>query len=63
MPKEIKKLAEQFLSNPKQVSVAPAASPAEKVDQKLIWTDGNSKEGVLCKLLDKKDVKDSLYFL
>ncbi|CAG0894239.1 unnamed protein product [Cyprideis torosa] len=29
MPPEIKKLTEKFLSNPKEISVAPAASPAE----------------------------------
>lgn len=62
MPNEIKKLAAQFLSNPKQVSVDPPASPAETVDQKLIWTDRKSKEGVLCSLLDKKDVKTAFIF-
>jgi len=36
MPPEIKKLTEKFLSNPKEVTVAAAASPAETVEQFLV---------------------------
>lgn len=62
MPDEIKKLAEQFLNNPKQVSVAPPASPAEKVDQKIIWTTSKEKQAILQKLLDREEVKTAFIF-
>ncbi|MBT3701304.1 MAG: DEAD/DEAH box helicase, partial [Alphaproteobacteria bacterium] len=35
MPKEIRRLADKFLSNPREVTVAPPASPAETVRQAL----------------------------
>ena len=36
MPKEIRKLADKFLHNPKEITVAPPASPAEMVEQSLV---------------------------
>ncbi len=36
MPKEIRRLADAFLMNPKELSVSPPASPAETVVQRLL---------------------------
>src|SRR3546814_8999200 len=36
MPSEIRRLADQFLMNPKEISVAPPATAAETVEQLLI---------------------------
>ncbi|MBT6204968.1 MAG: DEAD/DEAH box helicase [Rhodospirillaceae bacterium] len=43
MPREVRKLAERFLHNPKEVTVAPPASPAETVEQWLV-TVGNERD-------------------
>ena len=63
MPPEIKKLTEKFLSNPKEISVAPAASPAETVEQFLVETSPKGKNNILDKLLRKEDVKNAFIFL
>lgn len=62
MPKEIRNLAEKFLSNPKQVSVAAAASPAETVRQSLVWTTEREKRAVLVSLIESEDVKNAFIF-
>lgn len=62
MPPEIRGLAERFLSNPKQVSVAAAASPAETVKQSLVWVSGRNKQSVLESLIRSEDVKNAFVF-
>ena len=62
MPKEIKRISDKFLSNPKEVSVAPPASPAETVTQGLLWVDGRKKREALLALLDKEEVKNAFVF-
>ena len=62
MPDEIARLSKKFLSNPKTISVAPAASPAERVDQKMVWVSQKDKEKILCNLLDERDVKTAFIF-
>ncbi len=63
MPAEIKKLTEKFLSNPKEISVAPAASPAETVEQFLVNVAPKAKNELLDKLLKKEKVKNAFIFL
>lgn len=63
MQPEIKKLADKFLSNPRQVSVAPPASPALTVSQSLIWTTARKKKDVLEALIKREDVKNAFIFL
>src|SRR5947208_8806831 len=43
MPPEIRRLADAFLMNPKEISVAPPASPAETVVQALLVIDPMDK--------------------
>ena len=62
MPKEIKRLADRFLHNPKEVSVAPPASPAETVDQLLIYVDAADKRDALRSLLEQHKVPSALVF-
>lgn len=62
MPKEIKRLADRFLHNPKEVSVAPPASPAETVDQLLIYVDAAEKRPALRSLLEQHKVPSALIF-
>lgn len=63
MPPEIKKLTDKFLSNPKEVSVAPPASPAKTVEQFFIKTDRRNKNRTICDILAQEDVKNAFVFL
>lgn len=62
MQPEIKKLTEKFLSNPKEVSVAPPASAAANVEQFLVWTTRRNKRETLLKILKSEDVKNAFVF-
>ncbi len=72
MPPEIRRLADKFLMNPKEISVAPPASTAETVTQGLIVVphgDGRrpgaghkEKRAAMRKLIEREDVKDALIF-
>jgi superfamily II DNA/RNA helicase len=62
MPPEIRRLADAFLINPKEVTVAPPASPAETVNQKLVKVDRDDKRKVLRHLLRTEEVKNALIF-
>ena len=53
MPGSIRKLAEQYLDNPVQVSVAPAATTAERVDQYVCFVNQNEKQALLTIALRK----------
>lgn len=62
MPPEIQRLSNKFLSNPKQVSVAPPASTAMTVKQSLVWTTPRDKRYVLQTLLKDPEVKNAFIF-
>ena len=62
MPPEIKRLADAFLQNPKEVSVAPPASPATTVTQGLLVVDQDDKREVLRRLIRSEDVKNAIIF-
>lgn len=63
MPNEIKNLTEKFLSNPKEISVAAAASPAKTVEQFIVDVDSRRKNPALLQLLREEDVKNAFIFL
>jgi len=62
MMPEIRRLADAFLINPKEISVAPPASPAEMVEQSVLWTDARSKREALRLLIKRENVKNALIF-
>jgi superfamily II DNA/RNA helicase len=62
MAPEIRRLADAFLINPKEISVAPPASPAELVEQALVWADVAGKRDVLRRLIAREDVRNALIF-
>ncbi len=62
MAKEIKKLSEKFLDNPKEISVAPPASPAKTVEQSLVFSSPKFKKETLYKLIQQEDVKNAFVF-
>ncbi len=62
MPPEIKRLADAFLTLPKEISVAPPASPAETVTQALAVVPENEKREALRRLIRSEEVKTALVF-
>ncbi|MBI1205654.1 MAG: DEAD/DEAH box helicase [Azospirillum sp.] len=62
MPPEIRRLADAFLVNPKEVTVSPPASPATLVSQALLVAANEDKRRVLRQLLRHEDVKNALIF-
>src|SRR5262249_45647423 len=62
MPPEIRRLADAFLSNPKEISVAPPASPAATVEQALVVVDEMAKREALRRLIRAEQVKNAIIF-
>jgi len=62
MPKEIAGLASDLLNNPAQVSVAPVATTAERVDQQVVFVDGSAKRDVLVELMKDAAVTRAIVF-
>jgi ATP-dependent RNA helicase RhlE len=62
MPKEIAGLAQDMLVDPAEVSVAPAASTAERVDQHVFLVDGAAKREMLVELMAGADVSRAIVF-
>src|ERR1700687_1440094 len=62
MPPEIRRLADAFLANPKEISVAPPASPALLVEQALVVVDGAEKREALRRLIRSQEVRNALIF-
>jgi len=63
MAPEIKKLTEKFLTNPKSVSVAPAASPAKTVEQFLVEIHWKKKQETLLQLIKQEKVENAFIFM
>ncbi len=62
MPPEIRRLADAFLSNPKEISVSPPASPAASVVQALAVVDHHDKREALRNLLKADSVRNAVIF-
>ena len=62
MPAPIKKLADKFLSNPKQVEVARPATANTSIEQALVETSSRGKRETLRRLLQADDLKTAIIF-
>ena len=62
MPPPIKKLADKFLSNPKQIEVARPASANINIDQKLVEVSSRGKRRMLDTLLRGEGVNTAIIF-
>ncbi len=62
MDKGIRKLADAFLMNPKEISVAPPASTADTVVQHIVHTSVRDKRQVLRALIETEEVTNALIF-
>ncbi|MFD1950851.1 DEAD/DEAH box helicase [Sphingomonas arantia] len=62
MPGPIKKLADRFLSNPKQIEVARAGMNNLLIEQRLVETTSRGKRDALKALLAAEDVRTAMIF-
>ncbi|HER20542.1 MAG TPA: DEAD/DEAH box helicase [Chromatiales bacterium] len=62
MPPEIRRLADRFLNNPKEISVSPPATVAETVEQAMVVVAHRDKRAALRALLRTQPVKNALIF-
>ncbi len=64
MPREVRRLADAFLMNPKEISVDPPSSAAETVTQILVKVHGDQKQkrAALRALLEQEKVNSALIF-
>ena len=62
MPAPVKKLADRFMSNPKQVEIARPASTNKDITQSLVGVSSRAKREVLRDLLLSEDVKTGIIF-
>ncbi len=58
----IRELADGFLINPREITVAPPATPAETVIQSMVTVELWQKRGALRLLLDREEVANALIF-
>jgi superfamily II DNA/RNA helicase len=63
MPPEIKRLTEKFLSNPKEISVAPPATTSATVEQFLVHTHLKDKKATLARIMKSENPKNAFVFL
>ncbi|WP_018388214.1 DEAD/DEAH box helicase [Ancylobacter sp. FA202] len=62
MPREIEKLADSLLTDPVRVAVTPVAKTADRVEQKVMFTDRAGKPNLLVELLSEPDMDRALVF-
>ncbi|MEO6916813.1 MAG: DEAD/DEAH box helicase [Chitinophagaceae bacterium] len=62
MPREIAKLAETILFEPKYVEVTPVSSTAEKIDQAMYFVEKQNKPNLLLHILRDESIESILVF-
>ena len=62
MPKQIRKLARDYLNRPEEIAVAPVSKPIDRIDQSILWTEKSAKRDRLVDLLADRDVERAIVF-
>ena len=62
MPRTIKELADRYLTNPAEVSVAPVATTAERVEQSVVCVNQSEKTALLTMFLQSETIERALVF-
>ncbi|MEZ5840809.1 MAG: DEAD/DEAH box helicase [Hyphomicrobiales bacterium] len=62
MPAPIRALAQDFLDEPEEISVAPVSRPIERIDQKVMHVDAGAKRDVLVDILARTEVERAIVF-
>lgn len=62
MPTSIRDLANQFLTDPQTVSVVPASTTAERVEQQVVLVNQTEKQALLTILIQEEGIDRALVF-
>ncbi len=62
MPKPIRALANDFLTDPVEISVTPQELPIERIEQKIVFVSRSDKSGALVDLLSKANLDRAIVF-
>ncbi|MEQ8699745.1 MAG: DEAD/DEAH box helicase, partial [Bauldia litoralis] len=62
MPREIRRLADAFLSNPKEIAVSAPATTADTISDYVVKTRATDKSDTLRQLLRTEEIKSALVF-
>src|SRR3712207_3247317 len=62
MPKSIALLADEFLTDPAKVAVAPVATTAERVEQRVMFVSAGEKQALLASVLQDSPIERVLVF-
>jgi superfamily II DNA/RNA helicase len=62
MAPEIRRLADAFLQNPREITVSAPATVASTITMGLVWVRDAEKRDALRKLLNKEEVQNALIF-
>ncbi len=62
MPKQIRKLARDYLTQPEEIAVAPVSRPIDRIEQTVLWTEKAAKRDRLVELLREYDVERAIVF-
>ena len=62
MPKQIRKLANDFLTDPDEVSVAPASKPIDRIDQHMMLVASSDKRAALMEVVGVSNVDRAIIF-
>ncbi|GHB47011.1 DEAD/DEAH box helicase [Pseudovibrio japonicus] len=62
MPTQIRRLAKEFQTDPREISVAPVSRPIEKIEQSVRFLNSSSKRAVLQEILSENDIERAIVF-
>lgn len=62
MPRDIKDLADKFLTDPVEVKVAPVATTAERVEQYVTFVNQQEKQALLTLFFQRNEVERAIVF-
>lgn len=62
MPKQIRKLANEFLTNPGEIAVTPESRPIERIEQSVRHVDKPAKNKLLIEILKGENVTKTIVF-
>ncbi len=60
--KEIQKLAEELLTNPVSVAIAPKEPTVDRIAQKVFFVDNKKKHSLLLSILDQREARKVIVF-
>ncbi len=63
MPKQIRKLANDILTRPEEISVAPTARPIERIAQSVVHVERTGKRAELTKILKDEAISQAIVFV